>query len=88
MFSSSMSQWHVQRMLKYFHNLGNKDPPLFSLSNYRYLHCVSAGTEKEQRLWLMRIQRILMTPFSNKEQYYELVSHLNMIFTLFDILSI
>ncbi|KAH8407596.1 hypothetical protein KR222_007884 [Zaprionus bogoriensis] len=75
MFSLQLSQWHVCRLLKYFHHLGHKQSPLFSLGNYRHLRCVSTGSEQQQQqLWQMRIQRLLMTPLSDKEQYYELVS--------------
>lgn len=75
MFSNNLHQWHVQRMLRYFHNLDkNKELPAFSMTNYRYLHCVSVPKEEDTQFWKMRIQRILITPFSDKEQYYELVS--------------
>ncbi|XP_034476921.1 uncharacterized protein LOC117783581 [Drosophila innubila] len=74
LFSQNPSQWHIQRMLRYFHKLGNHELPLFNMKNYRYLHCVSARIEQDQRLWTMRLQRILIAPLNDAEQYYEMLA--------------
>ncbi|KAH8297136.1 hypothetical protein KR044_005331 [Drosophila immigrans] len=74
MFSRHTSQWHVQRMLKYFHKLEHKEAPLFNMKNYCYLHCVSPRAEQDRRMWMMRLQRILITPLNDVEQYYEMLA--------------
>lgn len=81
LFSQNTSQFHVQRMLKYFHKLSNNKQPLFSLRNYRYLHCVSARTEQDRGLWMMRLQRILMAPLNDTEQYYEMLALIDLLTT-------
>ncbi|XP_062128419.1 uncharacterized protein LOC133840544 [Drosophila sulfurigaster albostrigata] len=81
MFSQNTSQWHVQRMLKYFHKLERKEAPLFNLRNYNYLHCVSPRAEPDQRMWMMRLQRLLMSPFSDIEQYYEMLALMELLAT-------
>ncbi|XP_034108372.1 uncharacterized protein LOC117570682 [Drosophila albomicans] len=81
MFSQNTSQWHVQRILKYFHKLERKEAPLFNLRNYNYLHCVSPRAEPDQRMWMMRLQRLLMSPFSDIEQYYEMLALMELLAT-------
>ncbi|KAM8712887.1 hypothetical protein ACLKA7_013248 [Drosophila subpalustris] len=74
LFSQNVNQWHIQRMLRYFHKLSNHEQPLFNIRNYRYIHCVSTRNEQDQRLWIMRLQRILIAPLSDAEQYYEMLA--------------
>ncbi|EDW62247.2 uncharacterized protein [Drosophila virilis] len=81
MFSQNLSQLHVRRMLKYFHSLSNNEPPAFNIRNYRYLHCICAGVEQQQRLWLLRLQRLLNEPLSDIEQYYEILALMELLST-------
>ncbi|KAH8369822.1 hypothetical protein KR093_001051 [Drosophila rubida] len=81
LFSQHTSQWYVQRMLKYFHKLAPKETPLFTMRNYRYLHCVSPRAEQDQRMWMMRLQRILIAPLSDVEQYYEILALMELLAT-------
>ncbi|EDW01797.1 GH20255 [Drosophila grimshawi] len=74
MFSQNLSQLHIQRMLKYFHRLGNNEMPIFSMRSYRYLHCVSPRTEQQKRILLLRLQRLIKEPLSDIQQYYEFLA--------------
>lgn len=74
-FSQNPSQLHVERMLKYFHNLKElHEPPVFNLHNYRQISCVFANKIDKHHLWVMKLQRLFQSPLNDIEQYYEIVS--------------
>ncbi|XP_017864572.1 PREDICTED: uncharacterized protein LOC108614861 [Drosophila arizonae] len=81
-FSQNPSQLHVERMLKYFHNLKKlHEPPAFNLHNYRYISCVFANQIDKHHLWVMKLQRLFQSPLNDIEQYYEILALISLVST-------
>ncbi|EDV59428.2 uncharacterized protein LOC6541067 [Drosophila erecta] len=74
MFSTSPSQLHVQRFLKYFHCLRKHQLPAISFQNFRDLSAVAKADSHIGMKILKRLELISSSAPTKVEVYYEMVA--------------
>ncbi|XP_017066261.1 uncharacterized protein LOC108104602 [Drosophila eugracilis] len=79
MFSTNISQLHVQRFLKYFHRLGKQGLPAMSTQNFRHLSAVAKANAQLGSKLLERLDHISVAVPTKVEIYYEMAALLELL---------
>ncbi|KAH8367094.1 hypothetical protein KR084_000546 [Drosophila pseudotakahashii] len=79
LFSQNPSQLHVQRFLKYFHNIGKQGLPVISVRNFRHLSAVATSDAQVGMTLLKRLEQISSSAPTKVEVYYETVTLLELL---------